>query len=290
MNFALFFTPQKIFTIKEEPVRILAFGDIMLGRYVRVLMERNDDLYYPFKKTFGNKEWIGQFDLITANLEGPITERYITGGLSLTFGFPPDTAQILSNLGFDAVSLANNHTNNRGDAGYEETKKFLSEAGVGYYGHYKDVDLSPVYYKKVKGKKIAFIGLNDTFGKLDVDKALALIEREKPGVDYIIVFPHWGHEYQGVHDKRQEELAKKFIDAGADTVLGHHPHVVQDVGEYNGKKIFYSLGNYVFDQYFRQDVQEGLAIGITIENDEFKYEIYPMKSEASQPRFTPEPH
>ena len=156
----------QIFDTQDE-VKILAFGDIMMGRYVRVLMEQKD-LYYPFKKTFADKEWLGRFDLITGNLEGPITERFITGGILMTFGFPEDTAQILKNLGFDAMGLSNNHMYDRGLQGYEETRKYLEQAGVGYYGNYNAPLLSPGYFAKIGEKKVAFLGFNDVFEILDM--------------------------------------------------------------------------------------------------------------------------
>ena len=272
---ATFFTP-------DEPVRILAVGDIMMGRYVRVLMNEKGP-YYPFEKIFSDKEWLSRFDIVTGNLEGPITERFITGGTAMTFGFPPDTAQILKNVGFSAVGLANNHMHDRGAQGYEETKKYLSEVGVGYYGNYSDPATSPGYFTEIRGEKIAFLGFNDVFGILDLDSALELISKVKKDVDYVLVFPHWGREYEHLPSKRQVLMAEKFLEAGADAVIGHHPHVVQSYEVYDGEPVFYSLGNFVFDQYFRADVEEGLMVELILDDGEVDYEIYKIGSELSQP-------
>jgi poly-gamma-glutamate synthesis protein (capsule biosynthesis protein) len=93
---------------------------------------------------------------------------------------------------------------------------------------------------------------------------------------------HWGTEYQHVNGRLQAEMAHKLIDAGADVIIGHHPHVIQGIEVYQGKPIFYSLGNFVFDQYFSEDTQRGLAIGLVLDKDGIEASIFPLRSSASQ--------
>jgi poly-gamma-glutamate synthesis protein (capsule biosynthesis protein) len=103
------------------------------------------------------------------------------------------------------------------------------------------------------------------------------------------VYVHWGNEYELKHSEQQEALAHYVIDSGIDAVIGHHPHVVQDIEIYNGKPIFYSLGNFIFDQYFSGDVQTGLVVKVYIQKDTITYTLVPISSigRASQPYIMP---
>ena len=96
--------------------------------------------------------------------------------------------------------------------------------------------------------------------------------------DMQIVYIHWGDEYEPVHNLEQEQLAKRLIDLGADAIIGHHPHVIQDIGLYKGAPIFYSLGNFIFDQYFSDEVQVGLAVELKIVNNSISYHLIPFDS------------
>jgi len=116
---------------------------------------------------------------------------------------------------------------------------------------------------------------------IDIEKMKGLIREAGKESDLVIVNVHWGVEYKHQHNKIQAEYGRAFIDAGADLVIGHHPHVVQGMEIYNGKPIFYSLGNFVFDQYFSSDTQEGLAVGIEYGKDGAEISLYPMESKSS---------
>ena len=276
----------------DRDLTILAFGDIMLGRYVRVLM----DLYgadYIFENIRGTE---GQFfkgsDVVFGNLEGPIKGTGSKGGKSLVFSFNEDIVGLLKKHGFNLVSIANNHAMDQGASGRESTVSALDNGGLPWCGHPSEVDSNSVYYGNVLDKKYAFVCFQDVTSKLDDASAVQMISNIRPNVDYLIVSVHWGYEYKHKADFRtQIEPGKAFIDAGADFVIGHHPHVVQNFEVYKGKVIFYSLGNFVFDQYWSNDTQEELAIGIVLD-DEADYEdnlrtkvyLFPMKSEMSKSR------
>jgi len=129
----------------------------------------------------------------------------------------------------------------------------------------------------VKGKKVGMVGLSMFETRLDLHKVQSIINSLKNETDWITVNIHWGEEYDQNADKIQQAIAHQLIDAGADAIVGHHPHVVQEVETYKGKPIFYSLGNFVFDQYFLDEAQEGLAVSLDILGDKINYSLYPLR-------------
>ena len=161
----------------------------------------------------------------------------------------------------------------------------LKDAGVGFCGHPSEADPASVYYGEDDGKSFAFVCFQSVNFKLDMEKAVELIKETRKKVDYLIVSIHWGVEYSHkANQKMQVEPAHEFVDAGADLVIGHHPHVVQNFEIYKGKFVFYSLGNFVFDQYWSKDTQEELGILVSFDGDGTSVKLIPMKSEKSQPR------
>lgn len=278
---------------KVEPVRILAFGDMMLGRYVRVLMDKNG-LDYPFKNLPRGTEFFPGADVVFGNLEGPIKGKGKKGGTSMVFNFGEDISPLLKDTGFNLLSIANNHAVDQGWTGRDTTIKSLEEAGLNWCGHPSEAAEESVYYGTYQEKKIAFVCFHDVTFKLEMDKANELIKQVRPNVDLLVVSIHWGIEYKNTADKKlQVEKGHQFIDAGADFIIGHHPHVVQNFEIYNGRFIFYSLGNFVFDQYWSQNTQKELAINITLDKKEdgklkTMVHLIPMKSDYSQSRLMSE--
>jgi len=269
----------------KKELSVLAFGDIMLGRYVRVLMDKYG-MNYIFS---GIKDENGNFftdaDVVHANLEGPIFEKGRKGGTSMVFAFNEDVAPFLKKNGFDVVSIANNHALDMNWNGRGTTLNALNDSGVGWCGNPSESDPDSVYYGEKNNTKYAFVCFQDITTKLNFDAAAALVKEVKSKVDYVIVSIHWGYEYAHTPNlKRQVIPGHMFIDAGADVVLGHHPHVVQPFEIYNGKFIFYSLGNAIFDQYWSSDTQDELAVKISFDGAKTKAELFPMRSEKSKPR------
>jgi poly-gamma-glutamate synthesis protein (capsule biosynthesis protein) len=133
---------------------------------------------------------------------------------------------------------------------------------------------------------VIYLGFNETFpfscSDQEITATVKDIRNSNTGV-FIIVNIHWGDEYQKSSSSFQQNLAHKIIDAGADLIIGHHPHVVQDIGFYKGKLIFYSLGNFIFDQYFSKDTQQGLAVELEFFSDKAIYRLLPIQSHLSQP-------
>jgi len=252
---------------KIEKLSILAFGDMMLDRTVYAKIQKANDFNYPFLNI---DSFLKTGDLRIANLEGPITKyQSVSNGKSrMRFTTSPNFLEVLKSR-FDVVSLANNHMLDFGESGYGQAKELLASAGIDFFGDYKNrtENLSTIVEKnKIK---IGFIGYHDLIDE-GIDRVITEIKKIRNESDFVIVMSHWGNEYQKTSSKRQQEEARKFIDAGADLVLGGHPHVVQGFEEYNGKMIFYSLGNFIFDQYFSQDTMEGLGVEILLEKRDNK--------------------
>ena len=205
-------------------------------------------------------------DIADANLEGPITPNpSVTLGIKnapLQFTFDPSVAPELKSIGFTLFGLANNHTDNFGSQGLTQTRNYLAQAGLSYYGDPDNADqISTII--TVRGIKIGFVGFHEYSDK-NLDRIFAEISRLRPIVDYLVVFPHWGVEYQPNQDTFQEQVGHAFIDHGADVVISASPHVVQPIELYKGKPIFFSLGNFEFDQYFSDATSHGLALEVDL--------------------------
>lgn len=258
---------------------IIMVGDIMLDRDVYYnIRKNNNDFSFPFAKI---ETFLSEADFRVGNLEGPITNNASIikpggaeeNGGNLRFTFSPSTTMPLSE-NFDLLSLANNHITNFANDGVMQTKNYLQKAGINYFGDfYNDSDLSYIY-EAASDLKIAFVGFHQFYsGGLDnVLDEIRKIKSEKLA-DIIIVYPHWGTEYLTTNpDRKQKELAHQFIDAGADLVIGSHPHVIEPIEIYNDKPIFYSLGNFIFDQYFSPETMQGLALKLNFVKKEDKIE------------------
>ncbi len=256
-----------------DEVNVLIFGDMMLDRNVRnIINKKGFDRFFA-----GVSEIVKGADIAVANLEGPFTDYpSITASLTnkaLQFTFDPKLAYKLSEFGFDILGLANNHTLNFGSDGLGQTKKYIGNAGMIYYGDPLNKDeISTIVNKN--GIKIAFIGFHE-FNYINYNNVFNEIERLKNDVDIIIVTPHWGIEYEKVPTDKMREWARLFIDSGANIVVGAHPHVIGISEKYNNGTIYYSLGNFVFDQYFSEDTMNGLALKIKIlkNNKKINYSI-----------------
>lgn len=166
----------------------------------------------------------------------------------------------LKYAGVDIVSLANNHTKNYGDLGFIQTKNFLSNEGLDYVGD------GNLIIRDVHGTKFGFLGFNfvDTFPK-DLD--VQLIKDAKAKLDVLVVMVHWGKEYMSDPTSQQKEIADTLIKAGADVIVGNHPHWVQGYDIVDGKPIFYSLGNFIFDQAWSEETKTGIAVCLTYQKD-----------------------
>jgi poly-gamma-glutamate synthesis protein (capsule biosynthesis protein) len=284
LSVAAFAIPSAVFSPTEReapPTVIMVTGDVMLGRTVEgISSARGFD--YPFLHT---KDIFFGADAVFSNLEGPIPATHEkTPAYSFRFSFHPNSIKALHDAGVSVVTLANNHTLDFGEEGYADTVRELEKNKIAPVGHAVNINEGTTFGKIYRGREVRFVGLNDTYTPIDIGKAAKVIADLKKDGAFVIVAVHWGEEYRTVSNKRQQTLGHALMDAGADVVVGHHPHVVEEVEIYHGKPIFYSLGNFIFDQYFSEETQQGLAVKIAIGDKEARYELIPIDLRKSQPK------
>lgn len=275
-----------------EKVRLLFLGDLMLDRYNRDLMNRRGGKWITEKieKLFWGT------DLNVANLEGPVTvDESISIGSeegsrdNYVFTFDEThTKEFLEYNKIGLVNLGNNHILNFGKEGLEQTKNFLSKNKFEYFGDIKG-ERELFWEKSINGRRIAFVSYNQFSGN-GFENVKGKVEELEKVNDLTIIYAHWGTEYELNENEVQQEKAHKLIDAGADLIIGSHPHVVQSVEMYKNKAIFYSLGNFIFDQYFSVDTMTGLSVAVTIsDNEKLDFTLVPLQLQKNgQIEFTSE--
>ncbi|WP_246067125.1 CapA family protein [Paenibacillus koleovorans] len=244
-------------------VKLSFVGDVIFASTVETVLRQNG-FDYGFAQV---KSVLQDADLAIANLETPITTRGDEQKKEYVYRSTPDALPAFAEAGFDLVNLANNHILDYGVDGLLDTFKHLDKTGIKYFGagHNAEEAFRPVIVEK-KGIKIAFLGLSrvvpdadwkagkdkngkdrpgvaDTYG---LDLPLKAITDAKSKADLVVVIPHWGIERNDMPEAYQKEYARKYIDAGADLIVGGHPHVLQGFEQYKGKWIAYSMGNFLF--------------------------------------------
>jgi poly-gamma-glutamate synthesis protein (capsule biosynthesis protein) len=183
-------------------------------------------------------------------------------GSKFSFRMDPEVVKGLKLAGFDALSVANNHSGDWGRAAFDDTISILNAAGIIPVG-----DGSEAKIYEAGGLKIALFAFSDFPGPGERAEDEAIkngISNARNAADFIVVSFHFGEEYQEEPSQRQRRIAELAADSGADLVIGHHPHVSQPLEEYGDSYIAYSLGNFVFDQYFSEETMKGslLEVGI----------------------------
>ena len=268
---------------EDNKMSLLFFGDIMLDRHVKDKINQSG-FDYLLDKFNLPAAWQTP-DVMMANLEGAVTAggQHYSPEISIDFAFDPKDVAQLKNYGFNFFSIANNHTTDQGQTGFLETQKNLTDLEFDYAGCAdRKVDERSVKIKEINGVKIGFLAYSMVYGVLDEEKMLVQIKDAKTQADLVIVNMHWGVEYEQQARSNQVALAHKIIDAGADMLIGGHPHVTQEMEIYNRKPIFYSLGNFIFDQYFSPETQEGLGVGLSVDNGKMEITLLPFQSKVSQ--------
>ena len=261
---ALIFSFFSIFSpVTEEPklTTLILGGDVMLGRTVMTTALDKNDPIYPFRKI---SDYLGSADITFVNLENAVTKDCKPDATrsSMVFCAKPEMLEGPVYSGVDIVNLANNHTLNYGKAGFIETKQFLENKNIDFTGD------SNLIIKDVNGTKFGFLGFEKSQQanpKLCAAE-INLISQSDAKVDVLVVAMHWGVEYQDTALPGVTTQAHEIVNLGADVVVGHHPHWVQNTEYYNGVPIYYSLGNLVFDQMWSEKTKEGLLVKLTFEN------------------------
>ena len=266
-----------IITSVGEKVEIILTGDVMLGRSVLTRTEKEKDWTYPFNKV---SEYLRNSDIVFSNLESPIVENCPRTDSGMVFCTSPELVEGLRFANIGVVTVANNHMGNYGQKGINDTKRYLTGAGIDYTG------VGDLVVKEVKGTKFGFLGF-DFVSRNFTDSDRKLIVDSDRLVDVLIVGVHWGEEYKDKANKKQREIAKDLVENGADVIAGHHPHWIQDEEYVNDKPVYYSLGNFIFDQMWSEETKKGLVIKLTFKDGklirEEKLSVY--ISSLGQPEF-----
>ncbi len=276
-----------------------AVGDIMLaGRWIPDLRRAGYDT--PFARI---RNELSRGDINLANLESPLAR----GGREFTtkkfrFRGEPAVAPALRRASFNLVTLANNHSMDFGWPALEETRQHLREAGIAWIGAGENLEQARrATIFTVRGKRIAFLGYSLTqplefFASHNrpgtapgyANLVVADVAAARGRADYVIVSFHWGREASTTVQAYQRDTAHKAIDAGADTIIGHHPHVLQGIERYRNGIIFYSLGNFAFAST-STTADVAALVRLRLDGDRRRAELVPLDVLHRRVRFQPRP-
>lgn len=272
---------------QKEELKMIFSGDVLLSESVIQGHQNKGLLAFLSQEVI---DYINGKDIFMINQEFPFSSRgEPMEEKQYTFRIKPEGVKVLQDMGVDAVSLANNHSLDYGREALEDTFQVLDHAGIKYAGAGTDLNRAKqTVFIEAKGYKIGFLaasrvipvtdwnaGENKTGLFTTYDPAMMIEEIKKADsqCDYLAVFVHWGVEYEEYPEEYQREMARKYIDAGADLVVGCHPHVVQGLEYYNEKPIVYSLGNFIFGK----DIERSMLLGVVLKPEGgIELELFPV--------------
>lgn len=263
----------------QQDVTVVFSGDILLSSYVLNNYEKNG-INGVLSEELQNM--MQTADITMVNEEFPFSNRGTQAqDKQFTFRVDPGYVKILQEMGIDVVTVANNHALDYGTDALSDTFQTLDNAGIAYVGAGDSLErASQPYVIKAGGKTFGFLAASRVIPEVswnidntqpgmlctyDSAELCNAIQKAKETCDYVVVYVHWGIERENTPQDYQRQLGKAYIDAGADMVIGAHPHVLQGIEYYNGKPIVYSLGNYIFNQEIGSTVL--LKTTITPENE-----------------------
>jgi poly-gamma-glutamate capsule biosynthesis protein CapA/YwtB (metallophosphatase superfamily) len=273
---------KKLWQRNAEPAHpgvIIAVGDIMLDRGVRGRImnasKGKGDWAFPFMHM---EEILRDADLSFANMESVISERGTDSGKKFSFRVPPDVAPVLADVGFDVLSIANNHTYDWGAEAQCDTATILFESNIAAIGAgCNRTQAEQEFTTEIANTRVGFLAYTEFytsatatenrpgFAQFQLQHMIDRTEElRNEGVEVVMVSLHWGIEYRNRSSTAQQELAHALIEGGVDVVIGHHPHVDQEIERYGDGWIIYSLGNFVFDQSWSEETMEGMLAKILV--------------------------
>jgi poly-gamma-glutamate synthesis protein (capsule biosynthesis protein) len=285
--------------VQAEEIVINAVGDVMLaGRWAATIRKSGYDS--PFQRVSAE---LKTGDITIANLESPIARNGSEfTGKKFRFRAEPAVAGALKISGINLVTLANNHTMDFGEQALVETMKYLESAGIAWIGAGETLaEARKMALYTIKGKRIAFLGYSLTqpveffagrdrpgtapgFEKIFVED----IRQARQLADYVIVSFHWGTEGISEIQPYQRTVAHKAIDAGADVIIGHHPHVLRGIERYKAGIVFYSLGNFIFAGKSKT-ADAGLMVRLRFSEGRREAELLPLDILHRRVGFQPRP-
>jgi poly-gamma-glutamate synthesis protein (capsule biosynthesis protein) len=241
---------------RMETITFMAAGDLLLSRGVhhhlakqpRALEKLGERFFWGVDVSLVNFEgyFSDAFDQSVWTQEPPLFPVYST------------LSKYLDYLRITTVNLANNHSADGGASGFAKTLQELQRKNISVIGDTANIAESTVLIEEIGGVKVAFIGV---YTHRPFSNLIETIEKLSQSDHHVVVYAHWGEEFATVSNAVQQQMARDWIDAGADMILGSHPHVVQEFAVYKGRPIAYSLGNFIFDQNGGPDVQVGAVVG-----------------------------
>lgn len=230
----------------DDVITLSFVGDNVLGDYYG---SKGQTFNWQFENLGGDYKYffaqvmpiLAHDDMTLGNLEGPLT-THDEDRLQKPFAFKgdPTYTQILKSGSIEAVNIANNHTRDYGMQGFRDTQKYLQEAGISFSGE------GILHIYEIRGIKVGMAGHRGWSLSIKPQVKKEIVALRELGADIVIFSFHWGEERVYYPNQIQQEIGRFAIDNGADLVIGHHPHVLQGIEEYKGKKIIYSLGNFVY--------------------------------------------
>ncbi len=259
---------------QAEPVRLIFVGDVMLDDGPGRVIASGRDPFTPFAALLRDADFtIGNLECPIASSGKPLDNKIYS------FRADPRVVPLLK-ARFDALAIANNHSGDYGKGAFLETLEHLDSAGIAHFGGGRDLTRAhaPLWIER-RGLRIALLGYNEfkprSFEAGPDQPGIAWSEDDQvisdiraaraAGADLVIPFMHWGWEREPKPSERQRQLAHTMIDAGADVVIGGHPHVTQGAEYYHGKLIVYSLGNFVFDGFKLPAAKRGWLLRLTLD-------------------------
>ena len=284
--------------VREEGVRLLFAGDLYLTELLQNKYRQNGIGAAADPELLA---LLQEGDLFILNQEFPFgTTGEAMEEKEYTFRVPPDLVSVPADLGVDLVTLANNHMLDFGRGPLTETLAALDGAGIAHVGAGEDLEAAkaPATFE-IEGKTLGFLGASrvipeaswnasrynsGVFTTYDASQLVEEIKKAKESCDFVAVLVHWGIERNTLPEDYQKTLARQYIDAGADAVIGSHPHVLQGIEYYQGKPIFYSLGNFIFGN----GSYESILAELTLTEGETRVRVIPCASEGNRMRLLEE--
>lgn len=266
----------------DDTVLISFIGDCSIGDSAQYMdydssyhtCLKNNGMAWPFSLV---SDYLNNDDLTVANLEVVFTERRQHADKVYYLKALPENVQALSLGGIELVNTINNHSFDFFEEGYDDTLQVLTDAGIGHFGSYR-VNSKDGYdhlaVKEIKGIRFGFVGFSypqDSDQKRIAQRIEKLKNEEK--CDIVVVSLHWGRETYMTPESWQYKYAKQVMDAGADVIWGHHPHVIQPIHFYQGKPILYSTGNFTFGTMSHVDPSTGIFRLNFQRNEEGKVQV-----------------
>lgn len=269
-------------------VSLVAVGDIMLGDHP-ICIGHGVGSSLKNKKSgllFSNvSDVLKKGDITFGNLESVLSDLDIDKNSinSVSLRGSEKSINEITSAGFNVVSIANNHILEHGEASLKRTNELLHQHGIQGVGvSDTKFDSRKLFVMEIKGIKIGFLAyclIRDRTAYCSVDDPYEIVkdvEDASANVDVLVVSMHWGNEFIRKPSSQQAELGHAIIDAGANLILGHHPHVLQGVEEYNGGIIAYSMGNFVFDMW-QKKMRESMILSLSLSKEGIEeFEIIPV--------------